>query len=111
MKRISIAAALAFAAACLSFAQPAQPAPAPAIVNILPVTDNLDKAEEFYHRLLGLESEIGDPRARLAWYPQAPFLDDMYGVKGNKRSNSAAPKPSDWIRMCKIRARYSSFSW
>jgi predicted enzyme related to lactoylglutathione lyase len=86
MKRISIAAALAFAAACLSFAQPAQPAPAPAIVNILPVTDNLDKAEEFYHRLLGLESEIGDPRARLAWYPQAPFLDDMYGVKGNTRN-------------------------
>ena len=57
---------------------PQQPEPAgPYILNILPVTDNLDRAEEFYHRLLGLESPQGDPRARLVWYPQVPFLDDM----------------------------------
>jgi lactoylglutathione lyase len=60
--------------------------PVPFIVNILPVTDDLDRAEVFYHRLLGLESAIGDPRARLVWYPQNPFLDDMYGVKGNTRN-------------------------
>jgi predicted enzyme related to lactoylglutathione lyase len=60
--------------------------PVPFIMNLLPVTDNLDRAEEFYHRLLGLESAIGDPRARLIWYPQNPFLDDMYGVKGNTRN-------------------------
>jgi len=58
----------------------------PYILNLLPVTDNLDRAEVFYHRLLGLESPNGDPRARLAWYVQNPFLDDMYGVKGNSRN-------------------------
>jgi len=72
----------------LAFAQaPQQPEPpTPSILNILPVTDNLEKAEEFYHRLLGLESTTGDPRARLVWYPQAPFLDDMYALKGNTRN-------------------------
>jgi len=65
--------------------QQAEP-PVPFIMNLLPVTDNLDRAEEFYHRLLGLESANGDPRARLVWYPQNPFLDDMYGVKGNTRN-------------------------
>ncbi|MEQ1946745.1 MAG: VOC family protein [Bryobacteraceae bacterium] len=64
---------------------PAEP-PLPYILNILPVTDDLDRAEVFYHRLLGLESANGDPRARLTWYPQNPFLDDMYGVKGNTRN-------------------------
>lgn len=46
------------------FAQaPQAAAPAgPVILNLLPVMDDLDKAEEFYHRLLGLESNIGDPR-------------------------------------------------
>ena len=91
MKRIALAAALVTAGFHLSFAQaPEQarqaPPPEPYILNLLPVTDNLEKAEEFYHRLLGLESPNGDPRARLVWYPQVPFLDDMYGVKGNTRN-------------------------
>lgn len=70
------------------FGQAAPPAEAqlPMILNVLPVMANLDRAEEFYHRLLGLESNIGDPRARLAWYPNAPFLQDMYAVKGNTRN-------------------------
>jgi catechol 2,3-dioxygenase-like lactoylglutathione lyase family enzyme len=50
------------------------------------VTDNLDRAEEFYHRLLGLESNVGDPRARLVWYAESPFLDDIYRHKGNSRN-------------------------
>lgn len=61
------------------------PAP-PAILNLLSVTDNLDKAEEFYHRLLGLESNQGDPRARLVWYKESPFLDDIYRTTGNSRN-------------------------
>lgn len=58
----------------------------PVILNLLPVTDDLPKAEQFYHQLLGLESPVGDPRARLVWYNQVPFLDDMYGVKGQSRN-------------------------
>lgn len=91
MKCIAAATALTAALTWLMFAQAPPQAPqagpaGPVILNLLPVMDDLDKAEEFYHRLLGLESNIGDPRARLAWYPQAPFLDDMYGVKGNTRN-------------------------
>jgi predicted enzyme related to lactoylglutathione lyase len=87
MKYIPLATASILALAYLMFAQAPQAPPAgPVILNLLPVMDDLDKAEEFYHRLLGLESNLGDPRARLAWYPQAPFLDDMYGVKGNTRN-------------------------
>jgi len=88
MKHILIATASIVVLAYLMFAQAPQAAAptGPVILNLLPVMDDLDKAEEFYHRLLGLESSIGDPRARLAWYPQAPFLDDMYGVKGNTRN-------------------------
>jgi len=88
MKRLAAVAALTIAATFWMIAQaPSQPEPAgPYILNVLPVTDNLDRAEEFYHRLLGLESPQGDPRARLVWYPQVPFLDDMYGVKGNTRN-------------------------
>jgi len=87
MKRILIAA-LILASAPLAFPQGALPADAqlPMILNVLPVMGNLDRTEEFYHRLLGLESNIGDPRARLAWYPNAPFLQDMYAVKGNTRN-------------------------
>jgi predicted enzyme related to lactoylglutathione lyase len=67
--------------------KPPQAEPAgPYILNLLWVTDNLERAEAFYHRLLGLESPDGDPRARLVWYAQVPFLDDMYGVKGNTRN-------------------------
>jgi len=91
MKPIAATAALIAAGFFLMFAQaPQRPAPAepagPYILNLLPVTGDLPRAEEFYHRLLGLESPNGDPRARLVWYPQAPFLDDMYGVKGNTRN-------------------------
>lgn len=69
-------------------AQEAAPAnqATPFILNLLPVTDDLPKAEQFYHQLLGLESPVGDPRARLIWYNQVPFLDDMYGVKGQSRN-------------------------
>lgn len=62
------------------------PQPRPMIVDYLPQVDSLDKAEEFYHHLLGLESTVGDPRARLGWYPGNAFLNDMYGVAGNVRN-------------------------
>lgn len=55
----------------------------PVIVDYLPQVDDLDKSELFYHQLLGLESNSGDPRARLGYYPGNPFLNDMYGVAGN----------------------------
>jgi catechol 2,3-dioxygenase-like lactoylglutathione lyase family enzyme len=58
----------------------------PVMVGTLLVVDNLDKTEEFYHHLLGLEGRDGDPRARLTWYPVNPFLTDMYGVQGNSRN-------------------------
>jgi len=91
MKRIVATAALMVAGAYLMFAQGSQPAPrsdqgGPVILNLLSVTDNLDKAEEFYHRLLGLESFQGDPRARLVWYKESPFLDDIYRTTGNSRN-------------------------
>ncbi|MEQ1884372.1 MAG: VOC family protein [Bryobacteraceae bacterium] len=89
MKRSLAFFGITFAAATFAQAPGGQPQaepPVPYILNILPVTDDLDHAEVFYHRLLGLESANGDPRARLVWYPQNPFLDDMYGVKGNTRN-------------------------
>ena len=70
--------------AALAFAQ--TPQQLPVMVGTLLVVDNLDKTEEFYHHLLGLEGRDGDPRARLAWYPVSPFLTDMYGVQGNSRN-------------------------
>ncbi len=89
MKRIAAVAAVILAAAAWVFAQrgtpPVEPT-LPMIQNVLPLMADLDKAEEFYHRLLGIESTQGDPRARLAWYPEAPFLEDMYAVKGNTRN-------------------------
>lgn len=83
-----LALAALVAATATSQAQPAQPPPAPRpmIVNYMPQIGNLDQAEEFYHHLLGLESTVGDPRARLGWYPGNPFLKDMYGVDGNLRN-------------------------
>jgi predicted enzyme related to lactoylglutathione lyase len=89
-KRMTLVTALVLACTSWIFAQGRGPQAEPAgpyITNVLPVTDNLDRAEAFYHRLLGLESANGgDPRARLVWYAQVPFLDDMYGVKGNSRN-------------------------
>jgi predicted enzyme related to lactoylglutathione lyase len=88
MNRITLAMALVLISGVTAFAQaaPAAGAQFPTILNVLPVMADLDRAEEFYHRLLGLESTQGDPRARLAWYPNAPFLQDMYAVKGNTRN-------------------------
>jgi len=88
MKRVTLALALLAASSAPIFAQAAAPAEPqlPMILNVLPVMPDLDRAEEFYHRLLGVESTQGDPRARLAWYPNAPFLQDMYAVKGNTRN-------------------------
>ncbi len=87
MKRTILIAFLGMAAApCLLPQAPPAEQQTPVIMNVLPVMANLDRTEEFYHRLLGLESTIGDPRARLAWYPNAPFLIDMYNVKGNTRN-------------------------
>jgi len=88
MKRTLLIAFLGVAASPCLFPQGAPPAEQqmPVILNVLPVMADLDRTEEFYHRLLGLESTIGDPRARLAWYPNAPFLIDMYNVKGNTRN-------------------------
>jgi hypothetical protein len=63
-----------------------QTLPQPTFVDYMPQVANLDKAEYFYHQLLGLESPQGDPRARLAWYPTRPFLVDMYVVSGKIRN-------------------------
>ncbi len=91
MKRIAATTALIVAGTFLILAQsPRQAARGeqggPSILNLLMVTDNLDKAEEFYHHLLGLESNVGDPRARLVWYDESPFLDDIYRHKGKSRN-------------------------
>jgi hypothetical protein len=129
MKCIATASVLVVAGCYSMFGQAAQTSQAdpagPVILNILPVTGNLDQAEQFYHRLLGLESNIGDPRARLVWYPQAPFIDDMYGVKGNNRNfflrvpgsdltieitQSVEPRASGSIRTCRTQAQYNLFS-
>ena len=72
MKRIVVMAALTVGTAGLMLAQaPAPPAEAtlPMILNVLPVMGNLDRAEEFYHRLLGLESNIGIPGRGLRGIP------------------------------------------
>src|SRR5258708_4381820 len=86
MKPVVAAFVIALAPFALAQAPSQGEPPVPFILNILPVTGNLDRAEIFYHQLLGLESTTGDPRSRLVWYPQSPFLDDMYGVKGNTRN-------------------------
>ena len=83
MRYIAGAVVLALAAAIVFGQAPQQ---LPVMVGTLLVTDNLDKNEEFYHELLGLQSRDGDPRARLEWYPVSPFLTDMYGVPGNSRN-------------------------
>jgi predicted enzyme related to lactoylglutathione lyase len=87
MKRIAVGALILAMAPCV-FAQPGPPpgAALPMILNAIPDVDNLDRAEEFYHRLLGLESTQGDPRARLAWYAVPSFLADMNGVQGKTRN-------------------------
>src|SRR5271170_7963890 len=94
-----LTAASFLATASLLFPQVGPPpgATLPMILNVLPVMGNLDRAEEFYHRLLGLESAMGDPRPRLAWYPNAPFLDDMYAVKGNTRNFYVNAPGSDLV--------------
>jgi hypothetical protein len=52
MKRIAAATALIVAGSHVMFGQAAQPVPqasGPTILNILPVSGNLDQAELFYH--------------------------------------------------------------
>ncbi len=83
MKQLAGFVALALTATMVF---PQTPQQLPVMVGTLLVVDNLDKTEEFYHHLLGLEGRDGDPRARLAWYPVNPFLTDMYGVQGNSRN-------------------------
>ncbi len=79
-------AAAVVAAASIGYAQAPLNSPVTVILNILTVNDNLDRALEFYHHLLGLQSADADPRARLAWYPQAPQLDDMYSIRSDTRN-------------------------
>lgn len=86
MKTCTSSLALLAIAASLACAQTPLNSPVPAILNILTVNDNLDRTLEFYHHLLGLQSADADPRARLAWYPQAPQLDDMYSLKSDTRN-------------------------
>ena len=87
MKRSIAAIAAIFAIATgIARAQAPLNSPVPVILNILTVNDNLDRTLEFYHHLLGLQSTDTDPRARLAWYPQAPQLDDMYRNHSDTRN-------------------------
>ena len=87
MKRIAMAATLMVCGVLSMFAQGSRTNQGdPVILNLLWVNDNLDKAEDFYHNLLGLESTTGDPRARLVWYDESPFLDDIYRHKGQSRN-------------------------
>ena len=83
---LALIAAIVFGQAPQAPQAPQTPQQLPVMVGMLLVTDNLDKNEEFYHELLGLQSRDGDPRARLEWYPVSPFLTDMYGVPGNSRN-------------------------
>jgi catechol 2,3-dioxygenase-like lactoylglutathione lyase family enzyme len=56
-----------------------------ALVGYMMAVDSLEKGEEFYHHLLGLEAGA-DPRARLKWYKVVPFLTDMYRANENLRN-------------------------
>jgi catechol 2,3-dioxygenase-like lactoylglutathione lyase family enzyme len=86
MRHVGIAATLVLAAVAALAQTPQVQQQLPLMVGTLLVVDDLDKTEEFYHHLLGLEGRDGDPRARLGWYPVNPFLTDMYGVEGNSRN-------------------------
>lgn len=55
------------------------------LVGYMLAVDSLEKSEEFYHRLLGLEAGA-DPRSRLKWYKVVPFLTDMYRTNENLRN-------------------------
>src|SRR5688572_2732049 len=72
---------------------PQQPAQSPSNGEVIALiqwmtTGDLDKSEQFFHGLMGLESLGGDPRMRLGWYGVVPFLTEMYQVKGNARNFS-----------------------
>ncbi len=55
------------------------------LVGYMLAVDSLEKGEEFYHHLLGLEAGA-DPRSRLKWYKVVPFLTDMYRANENLRN-------------------------
>src|SRR5262245_30742238 len=74
----------------------AQPQP-PAMPVAFLIVDNLEKAELFYHQLLGLEGRQGDPRARFAWFPMNAFLTDLYGVQGMSRTFFLRVPDSDLV--------------
>ena len=92
-----IPALIVIIAVGIASAQTPLNSPVPTILNILTVNDNLDRTLEFYHHLLGLQSTDADPRARLAWYPQAPQLDDMYSIKSDTRNFYLKIPASDLI--------------
>jgi catechol 2,3-dioxygenase-like lactoylglutathione lyase family enzyme len=55
------------------------------LVGYMLAVDSLEKAEDFYHHLLGLEAGA-DPRSRFKWYKVVPFLTDMYRANENLRN-------------------------
>ena len=95
MKRFMIvAASLILGVSMLMFGSaPQQPAPPASTGEVIALiqwmtTGDLDKSEQFFHGLMGLESLGGDPRMRLGWYGVVPFLTEMYQVKGSARNFS-----------------------
>lgn len=85
---VMIAVMLFTGAAIVSVGQVAQNstnAQALGLVGYMMAVDSLEKSEEFYHHLLGLEAGA-DPRARLKWYKVVPFLTDMYRANENLRN-------------------------
>jgi predicted enzyme related to lactoylglutathione lyase len=82
------AAAFVAAISLLTGTTVAQNAPSgevQALVGYMMAVDSLERGENFYHALLGLEAG-GDPRARLKWYKVVPFLTDMYKANDNLRN-------------------------
>ena len=66
-------------------AQNASPGQVQGLVGYMMAVDSLERGENFYHALLGLEAG-GDPRARFKWYKVVPFLTDMYKANENLRN-------------------------
>ena len=65
------------------------------VIQWMTIVADLDKAEQFYHGLLGLESIGGDPRMRLGFYGTVPFLIDQFENKGDLRNFSLRIPGSD----------------
>jgi len=70
--------------------QPAQPSSSGEAIGVIEweaAMGDLEKAEQFYHGFLGLESVLGDPKMRFAWWHAPPMLTELYQVAGGDLRN------------------------